>query len=141
MMMKTERTLILIKPDGVRRRLVGEVIRRLEARELTIVGLKLVHPERELVETHYAEHQGKPFFEHLVNYLTSGDVVALAVEGENAIQAVRIMIGATNPAEAAAGTIRGDFALSIEENIVHGSADRESAEKELAIWFSEGELK
>lgn len=135
-----ERTLVLIKPDGVRRKLVGEVIKRLEARELTIVGLKLLHPERELVETHYAEHREKPFFGHLVNYLTSGAVVALAVEGENAIQAVRIMIGATNPAEAAAGTIRGDFALTIEENIVHGSADRASAEKELAIWFSDEEL-
>lgn len=139
-MAEKERTLVLVKPDGVKRKLVGEIIKRLEARELTIVGLKLIYPQRELVETHYAEHRGKPFFSYLVDYLTSGVVVALAIEGENAIQAVRVMIGATNPAEAAAGTIRGDFALTIEENIIHGSADRASAEKELSIWFSKEEL-
>jgi nucleoside-diphosphate kinase len=137
---KLERTLILVKPDGVERGLVGEVIRRFESRGLRLCGLKIVRPEKALVETHYAEHAGKPFYDALVEYLLSGPVVAMALEGENAIKACRATMGVTNAADAAPGTIRGDFALSIEKNIVHGSADAESASRELAVWFGAREM-
>ena len=130
-----ERTFIIIKPDGVRRGLVGEVIRRFESRGLTLAELRLLVAERKVVEEHYAEHRGKPFFNDVVDYLTSGPIVAMAIEGENAVRACRAMMGATNSAEAAPGTIRGDFALTIEENVVHGSADPESAARELQVWF------
>jgi nucleoside-diphosphate kinase len=133
-----ERTLVIVKPDGVRRKLVGEVIRRFEARGLKILGLRFEQADEDTVKKHYAEHIDKPFYGSLVEYLTSGPIVIMALEGPNAIKAVRATMGATNPAESAPGTIRGDFALSIEENIVHGSADQESAEKELQLWFSEG---
>jgi nucleoside-diphosphate kinase len=135
-----ERTLILVKPDGVRRALVGEVIRRFEARGLRVAGLKMLRAGKELVEKHYEEHREKPFYGSLVEYLTSGPVVAMVIEGPSAIQACRTMMGATNALEAAPGTIRGDFALSIEENIVHGSATPGDAEREVALWFSADEI-
>lgn len=134
-MTEMERTLILVKPDGVRRGLVGEVIRRFEARGLRIRALKMLSAPRATVEEHYAEHQGKAFYASVVAYLCSGPVVAMCLEGENAIKACRATMGSTNSAEAAPGSIRGDLALGIEENIVHGSADEEAAARELAIWF------
>lgn len=130
-----ERTLIIVKPDGVRRGLIGEIIRRFEARGLRMAELQMMSAPKNTVEQHYAEHRERPFFTSVVDYLTSGPIVVMAVEGENAVRACRSMMGATNPAEAASGTIRGDFALSIEENVVHGSADLEAAEKELKVWF------
>ncbi|MGI8923916.1 MAG: nucleoside-diphosphate kinase [Fimbriimonadales bacterium] len=130
-----ERTLIIVKPDGVRRGLIGEVIGRFEARGLRIAELQLINAQAATVQDHYAEHRERPFFNDVVDYLTSGPIAVVAVEGPNAVKACRSMMGATNPAEAAGGTIRGDFALSIEENVVHGSADPESAERELKVWF------
>lgn len=135
-----ERTLIIVKPDGVQRGLTGEIIRRFEARGLRIVGMKFMQVSSELAEKHYAVHQGKPFFDGLVKYITSSPVVVLAFEGTNAVQAARNTIGVTKPNEAAAGTIRGDFALEIGRNLVHGSDSVENGEKEVALWFGEGEL-
>ncbi len=130
-----EQTLILVKGDGVRRRLVGEIIRRIEAKTLDIRALQMMAVSRELAEQHYAEHVDKPFFEELVEFITSTPVVALRVEGENAIKVMRNLVGATNPAEAAPGTIRGDLALSLPDNLVHGSDSPESAERELKLFF------
>lgn len=138
--MNSERTLILVKPDGVERGLVGEVIRRFEARGLRLAALRLLNAPRHLVEIHYEEHREKPFFGSVVDYLCSGPVVAMAIEGENAVKVCRGMMGATNAAEATPGTIRGDFALNVEKNIVHGSADAEAAARELSIWFSEADF-
>jgi nucleoside-diphosphate kinase len=136
----TERTLVLVKPDGVQRLLAGRIIARYEERGLKIVGLKLVHVDRELAERHYAIHKGKPFFEGLVSFITSAPLVALALEGPDAIAYVRTMNGATRPSEAAPGTIRGDFAVEMGQNLVHASDSPESAETELAIWFRPEEL-
>lgn len=136
-----ETTLVLIKPGGVERNLVGEITRRIESRGLRVVGLKLINCERRTVEEHYAEHRGKPFFESVVEYLLSGPVVAIAIEGTNAVRAIRAMMGATNPLDAAPGTIRGDFALSIEDNLTHSSADSEAAAVELSLWFPEGTVR
>lgn len=133
-----ETTLVLIKPGGVQRNLIGEITRRIEARDLRVAGLKLMKCERALVEEHYAEHRGKPFFEGVVDYLMSGPVVAIAVQGTNAVKAIRAMMGATNPLEATPGTVRGDLALSIEDNLTHSSSDPEAAARELALWFPEG---
>lgn len=133
-----ETTLVLIKPGGVSRRLNGEIIRRIEARGLEIVALKLVRPERAVVEEHYGEHRGKVFFDDVVNYLTSGLVLAAVVRGTNAVKAIRMMMGATNPLEATPGTVRGDLALSIDDNLTHSSSDPEAAEREIALWFKEG---
>jgi len=133
-----ETTLVLVKPGGVNRSLNGEILRRIEARGLKVVGLKLVRPARELVETHYDEHRGKAFFEDVVSYLTSGLVLVVAVRGINAVKAIRMMMGATNPVEAEPGTIRGDFALSIDDNLTHSSSDPDAAHRELALWFKEG---
>lgn len=133
-----ETTFVLIKPGGVSRGLNGEIIRRIEARDLKIVGLKLIHASRETVEEHYAEHRGKGFFESVVSYLASGPVVAIAVRGTNAVKAIRTMMGATNPLESAPGTVRGDFALTIDDNLTHSSSDPEAAERELKLWFPEG---
>jgi nucleoside-diphosphate kinase len=133
-----ETTLVLIKPGGVSRPLNGEILRRIEARNLQIVGLKLIRAPRATVEEHYAEHRERPFFNDVVDYLTSGNVVAVAVRGTNAVKAIRTMMGATNPLEAAPGTIRGDFALSIDDNLTHSSSDAEAAERELKLWFAEG---
>lgn len=139
-MAELETTLILVKPDGVSRGLVGEVVKRFEARGIRLKGMKLINAPRQVVEEHYSEHRERPFFASVVDYLCSGPIVALALEGESAVKACRAMMGATNPAEANPGTIRVDFALSIENNIVHGSADADSAVKELAIWFRQDEL-
>jgi nucleoside-diphosphate kinase len=133
-----ETTLVLIKPGGVQRSLIGEITRRIEQRHLTIVGLKLLHAPRPTVEEHYAEHRERPFFGSVVEYLTSGPIVAIAVQGENAVKAIRSMMGATNPLEATPGTIRGDFALSIDDNLTHSSSDPEAAARELSLWFPDG---
>ena len=138
--MAVERTLILVKPDAVRRGLAGEILRRFEDRELTIRAAKLVTASRELGETHYAEHREKPFFGELVDFITSGPTLALVLEGEGAIATCRKTIGATNPAEAAPGTIRGDLALSMPDNLVHGSDAPDTAEREIGIWFPDDEL-
>ena len=130
-----EQTLVLVKGDGVRRRLIGEITRRLEAKGLDIRAMKLMDVSRELAEEHYAEHRGKPFFEELVEFITSTPVVAMTVEGEGAIGTVRNLMGATNPANAAPGTIRGDLALSMPDNLVHGSDSPESAKRELGLFF------
>ena len=136
----TERSLILIKPDGVQRQLVGRLIARYEERGLKLVGLKLVHVGRELAESHYAVHREKPFYEGLVEFLTSGPLVALALEGPNAIAVCRAINGATRPHEAAPGTIRGDHALETLKNLVHASDGPETAASELALWFRPEEL-
>lgn len=133
-----ETTLVLIKPGGVQRRLIGEITRRIEMRDLRVVGLKLFVPPRSLVEEHYSEHVGKPFYKDVCDYLTSGPVVAMAVHGVNAVKAVRTMMGATNPLDADPGTIRGDLALTIDDNLTHSSADAEAAGRELSLWFAEG---
>ena len=130
-----EETLVLVKGDGVRRRLVGEIIRRIEAKSLDIDAMKLMDVGRDLAEEHYAEHRDKPFFEELVEFITSTPVVAMRIKGEGAIKVMRNLMGATNPAEAAPGTIRGDLALSLPDNLVHGSDSPESAERELGLFF------
>ncbi len=130
-----EQTLVLVKGDGVRRRLVGEIIRRIEAKGLDIRSMQLMDVSRELAEDHYAEHREKPFFEELVEFITTTPVVVMRVEGEGAIQVTRRLMGATNPAEAAPGTIRGDLALRLPDNLVHGSDSPESAERELKLFF------
>ncbi|NMC33312.1 MAG: nucleoside-diphosphate kinase [Veillonellaceae bacterium] len=135
-----EKTLVLVKPDGVKRRLGGQIIARFEQRGLRIVALKLMRMSRALAEKHYAEHTGKPFFESLVDFITSGSVIAMVVEGENAIRAVRTMMGATNPLEAAPGTIRGDYALTMTQNVIHGSDAPASAEREISVFFSATEI-
>jgi nucleoside-diphosphate kinase len=131
----SERTLVLVKPDGVSRGLVGEVISRLEAKGLTLVAMELRTLDRETAETHYAEHQAKPFFGSLVDFITSGPLVALVAEGPRAIEAFRALAGATDPVKAEPGTIRGDFALEVQNNIVHGSDSPASAEREIKLFF------
>jgi nucleoside-diphosphate kinase len=130
-----ERTLVLVKPDAMRRALAGEIVARLERRGLELREARLVTVDRSLAEEHYAEHAEKPFFGELVEFITSGPTLAFVVEGEGAIKVVRTTMGATNPAEAAPGTIRGDLALSMPDNLVHGSDSSESAEREIALWF------
>ena len=131
----SERTLVLVKPDGVSRGLVGEVISRIERKGLTLAALELRNVERNVAEQHYAEHSSKPFFESLLEFITSGPVAALVVEGENAIAAFRQLAGATNPVQANNGSIRGDFAIEVQYNIVHGSDSPESAKREIDLWF------
>ena len=133
--MALERTLILIKPDAMARGLAGEILARFERRGLVVQEARLVRVDRDLAERHYAEHSEKPFFGELVSFITSGPTLALALEGEGAIATARATIGATNPAEATPGSIRGDFALAMPNNLVHGSDSPESAERELALWF------
>jgi len=135
-----ERTLVLVKPDGVQRQLTGRILARYEERGLKVIGLKLVTVDRILAERHYAVHREKPFFTGLVDFITSAPLVALALEGPNAIGVVRAINGATRPHEAAPGTIRGDFALETAQNIVHASDGPEAAAAELALWFRDGEL-
>jgi nucleoside-diphosphate kinase len=130
-----EQTLILVKGDGVERRLIGEIIRRIEAKGLDIRTMQLMDVSRELAEEHYAEHREKPFFGELVEFITTTPVVAMRIEGEGAIGIMRRLMGSTNPAEAAPGTIRGDLALSLPDNLVHGSDSPESAERELKLFF------
>jgi nucleoside-diphosphate kinase len=131
----TERTLVLVKPDGVRRGLAGEVISRLERKGLTLVAMELRNLEREKAEAHYAEHAERPFFGELVEFITGGPLVALVVEGPNAVAATRRLMGVTNPVEATPGSIRGDYALEIGQNLVHGSDSPESAAREVALFF------
>ena len=132
-----ERTLVLIKPDGVRRGLIGAVLSRIERKGLKIVALELRTLDRETASSHYAEHVGKPFFEPVMEFITSGPLVALVAEGPRAIEAFRALAGATDPVAASPGTIRGDHALEIGENIVHGSDSAESAQREIKIFFPE----
>jgi nucleoside-diphosphate kinase len=136
----TERTLVLVKPDGVQRLLVGRILSRYEDRGLRIVGLKLVKVDRALAERHYAVHKGKPFFEGLVEFIISGPLVAAVLEGPNAIAMVRTMNGATKPLDAAPGTIRGDLAVEMGQNLVHASDSPETATTEIDIWFAPQEL-
>ncbi len=136
--MALETTLVLIKPGGVSRNLIGEITRRIEARGLKVAALQLLQADRATAESHYDEHRERPFFGSVVDYLTSGPIVAIAVSGENAVKAIRAMMGATNPVEAAPGTVRGDLALSIEDNLVHSSSDPEAAANELKLWFPSG---
>ena len=135
-----ERTLILLKPDAVQRGLMGEILGRLERRGLKVVGMKMLLVPRALAEEHYAEHVGKPFYAGLIDYITSAPVVALVLEGKGAVATSRSTIGATNPANAAPGTIRADLAVETGRNLVHGSADPEAAAREVALWFQDNEL-
>jgi len=135
-----EKTLILVKPDGVQRGLVGKIIDRFESRGLKLNGLKLMQMSSELASRHYAIHQGKPFYSGLVEYITSGPVVAMVWSGSDAIAAARSSMGATNPAAATPGTIRGDFGMEIGRNLVHGSDSVENAAKEVALFFNQDEL-
>ena len=132
-----ERTLILVKPDAFARGLTGEIIARFERKGLTLVAIKHLTTPRETAETHYAEHAERPFFGELVDFITSAPLVALILEGQDAIKAARQLIGATNPLEATPGSIRGDFAIEVGTNMVHGSDSTESAEREIGIWFPE----
>jgi nucleoside-diphosphate kinase len=133
--MAAVRTLVLIKPDAMRRALAGEILRRLEVRGLVVREAKLVEVDRPLAEEHYAEHAEKPFYGELVEFITSGSTLALVLEGEGAIATVRATMGATDPADATPGSIRGDLALSMPDNLVHGSDSPESAAREIALWF------
>ena len=135
-----EKTLVLLKPDAVQRGLSGEIIKRLERTGLKIVGMKLMQVSEELANRHYGEHVGKPFFNGLVGFITSGPIVAMAIEGENSVAIVRKTMGATNPADSPPGSIRGDFGADIGRNLVHGSDSPESAVRELALFFDEGEV-
>jgi len=135
-----ERTLILLKPDALQRGLVGEIIGRLERRGLKIVGMKLIQIDDAFARRHYAEHEGKPFLDSLVEFITSGPLIAAAIEGPNAIELVRKQMGSTDPQKADAGTIRGDLALFVQYNLIHGSDSPESAARELGLFFGEHEL-
>ncbi len=134
-MSETERSLVLVKPDGVRRALIGEVINRIEAKGLRLVALRLRELDRETAAKHYAEHESKPFFDDLIEFITGGELVAMVIEGPRAIAAFRGLAGATDPVAAGVGTIRGDFALEVQNNIVHGSDSPESAAREIALFF------
>ncbi|CAB4703585.1 MAG: nucleoside-diphosphate kinase [Actinobacteria bacterium] len=136
--MAVERTLVLCKPDAVRRGLSGEIVARFERRGFVLKGARLLKVSKGLAQQHYEEHKGKPFFGELVAFITSGPVLALAIEGESAISVVRTMMGATNPANSAPGTIRGDLALEMSENVIHGSDSKASAKRELALFFPDG---
>ena len=135
-----ERTLIIVKPDAVQRGLIGHIIHRFERRGLRIIAMKLLHISKDLAQRHYAIHKGKPFYEPLVAYITSGPVVAMILEGKDAIQIARRTMGATNPAEAAPGTIRADFGVEIGRNLVHGSDSPDTAAFEIAIFFDKAEI-
>ena len=140
MNMTQQKTLVLVKPDGVRKHLIGEVISRFERRGLTVSALKLMKISEAQAKFHYAEHDGKPFFGELVSFITGGPVAAMVISGDNAIKAVRGLMGATNPLDSVPGSIRGDFALDIGENIVHGSDSEESAAREIKNFFKADEL-
>ena len=135
-----ERTYLMVKPDGVQRSLVGEIVSRFEKRGFKLAGLKMLRISRALAEKHYGEHRGKPFFTPLVDYITSGPVVAMVIEGKDAVSAARDMMGATNPLKAAPGTIRGSYGIDIGRNIIHGSDSPESAAREIGLFFKEDEL-
>jgi nucleoside-diphosphate kinase len=135
-----ERTFLAIKPDGVQRKLVGEIIRRFETKGFTLVGLKFLQVSKELAEEHYGVHRERPFFSSLVEFITSGPVVAMVWEGDGVIASARKIIGATNPLTAEPGTIRGDFGINIGRNLIHGSDAPETAQKEISLWFTDAEL-
>ena len=135
-----EQTNLMVKPDGVQRGLCGEIVSRFEKKGLKIVGMKLMQISKETAENHYGEHKGKPFFDGLIKYITSGPVLAMVLEGENAVSVCRNMMGKTNPAESAPGTIRGDYAMVVGCNIIHGSDSVESAKREISIFFKPEEL-
>jgi nucleoside-diphosphate kinase len=135
-----ERTMVIVKPDGVQRGLIGEVLRRLETRGLKLVGLKMMAVSEELARRHYGVHEGKPFFEGLIKYITAAPVVVAVLEGKDAVATVRATVGATNPVQAASGTIRGDLAVEIGRNLVHSSDSPETAASEVALFFKEEEL-
>lgn len=135
-----ERTFLAVKPDGVQRGLVGEIVRRLEAKGFTLVGLKLMKVSRELAEQHYDVHKEKPFFPGLVNFITSGPVVAMVWEGDGVVASARKLIGATNPLTAEPGTIRGDYGVSVGRNLIHGSDAVDTARHEVSLWFADEEL-
>ncbi len=136
-----ERTFLMVKPDGVQRGLVGDVVSRMENRGLRIVAMKMIHLDRNTAEEHYAEHAGKDFYEPLLEYITSGPVVAMAVEGDSAISLIRKMVGETDPQDANPGTIRGDFGIDVGRNIVHAADSPESAERELDIFFDQSDYQ
>ncbi|HLR11744.1 MAG TPA: nucleoside-diphosphate kinase [Sporosarcina sp.] len=135
-----EKTFLMIKPDGVQRNLIGDIVSRFEKKGFQLVGAKLMAVSEELAQEHYGEHKERPFFGELVDFITSGPVFAMVWEGENVISTARTLVGATNPAESAPGTIRGDFGVTVAKNIIHGSDSPESAEREINLWFKEDEL-
>ena len=135
-----EKTLILLKPDSLQRGLSGEIISRFEKKGFKIIGMKLIKVSKDLAETHYSEHKGKPFFEDLVAFITSSPIIAMVIETQNAINIARNMMGSTNPIDALPGTIRGDFGISVEYNIIHGSGSETSAKREISLFFNEKEL-
>src|SRR3954454_13047326 len=136
----TERTLVIVKPDGVQRGLIGPILSRLEGRGLKLVGMKLIQVPESLAQRHYAEHDGKPFYAGLIEYITSGPVIVVALEGKDSVAVVRSTVGATNPANAAPGTIRGDFAVEIGRNLIHASDKPETGEKEITLFFTDQQL-
>mgnify|MGYP001352946366 CR=1 FL=1 len=138
--MQNEQTLILVKPDGVARGLTGEILRRVEAKGYRLADIKLVNAERALLEAHYEEHRGKPFFEPLIEFMSSGPIVAVRAEGQRVIEGFRSLAGATDPTTAAPGTIRGDYAQRVDRNIVHGSDSPENGEREVGIFFTDAEI-
>jgi nucleoside-diphosphate kinase len=135
-----EKTFMMVKPDGVQRNLIGEIVSRFESKGFTLVGAKLMQISQELAEQHYGEHKERPFFGELVEFITSGPVFAMVWEGENVISTSRLMMGATNPKESAPGTIRGDFAVTVSKNIIHGSDSLDSAKREIGLFFNEEEI-
>jgi nucleoside-diphosphate kinase len=135
-----ERSLVLIKPDAIQRALAGQIISRLERKGLKIVAMKMLHMDKELARRHYAIHEGKPFFDDLVGFITSSPLIAIVFQGENAVQIIRQMMGETDPAKASSGTIRGDFGIDIGHNLVHGSDSLENASKEIDLFFSADEI-
>ncbi|WP_323702327.1 nucleoside-diphosphate kinase [Mammaliicoccus sp. Dog046] len=135
-----ERTFLMIKPDAVQRNLIGEVITRIESKGLKLVAAKLYQADEELAKEHYAEHVEKPFFNKLVNFITSGPVFAMVVEGKDVVEVTRTIVGTTNPTQASPGTIRGDYGIDLGRNVIHGSDSNESAEREIGLWFKESEL-
>ncbi len=135
-----ERSLVLIKPDAIQRGLTGEIITRLEKKGLKLVAIKMIHLDRSLAEKHYAIHEGKPFFKDLVSFITSSPIIAIVFQGDNVVNIIRRSMGETNPAESASGTIRGDYAISIEHNLIHGSDSSQNAAKEIGLFFSSGEI-
>ena len=135
-----EKTLVLIKPDGVQRKLIGTIINRFESRGLQLIGMKMIQVSKELAEVHYREHQGKSFYNGLVKYITSAPTIAMVWAGENAIEAVRQMVGKTNPLEAAPGSIRHDYALLTSRNLIHASDSSQTAEREISLWFKPEEI-
>ncbi|HZH58377.1 MAG TPA: nucleoside-diphosphate kinase [Metabacillus sp.] len=135
-----EKTFLMVKPDGVQRQLIGEIVNRFERKGLQLVGAKLMTIPVELAEQHYGEHKGKPFYDNLVQFITSGPVFAMVWEGENVVELTRIMMGKTNPKDAEPGTIRGDYCMYVSKNIIHGSDSNESADREISLFFNENEL-